>query len=95
MSHHVCVPRLSFCKTTVDDGTPCSGDAGPAAVTHDGAVIIVHIITASHSICRKDNLIGGLPISFWKTSPTQSPEERGEFWGLPFSNTYKVYGTFI
>lgn len=31
----------------------------PAAVTHNGVVIIVHIIIASHSICHVDNLIGG------------------------------------
>lgn len=46
MSHHVCISLQLSWKTTVDDGKPCSQSSKPAAVTHNGSVIIVHIITS-------------------------------------------------
>lgn len=36
-----------------------------AALTHNGPVIIVHIITASHSICHADNLIGDQWLAYY------------------------------
>lgn len=65
MSHHVC-SSLQLCwKTTVDDGVACSRRTQPAAVAHNGPVIIAHIITARHSICHADNLIGDFSLAHY------------------------------
>lgn len=86
MSHHVCIsPQLSR-KTTADDGTPCSQSTKPAAVTHNGPVIIVHIITASHSICHADNLIGDYWLAYYILEDVSHSVQR--VWGLLVAATH-------
>lgn len=89
MSHHVCISLQLSWKTTVDDGTPCSQSIKPAALTHNGPVIIVHIITASHSVCHTDNLIEGYWLGYYILEDFSHLVHRSVFiiWGLPVAPT--------
>lgn len=90
MSHHVCISLQLSWKTTVDDGKPCSQSSKPAAVTHNGSVIIVHIITSQplNLPCRQVDWrpLTGLLYSGRLLSLMQRQRER-EFWGLPCEDT--------
>lgn len=99
MSHHVCISLQLSWKTTVDDGTPCIQSIKPAALTHNWPVIIVHIITASHSVCHTDNWIGGYWQGYYILEDFSHLVRRSAFIvrGLPVAPTrgYTVYSCYL